>query len=62
MIRSSTADEFGNLTMSEEAIYGSVLAITQAVKAQPNPPGVVIARYSMLVGLSIPGMSMCQAR
>ncbi len=44
MIRGgSTADEFGNLTMSEEAIYGSVLAITQAVKAQPNP-GVVIAQ------------------
>ncbi|ADY01370.1 coenzyme A transferase [Vulcanisaeta moutnovskia 768-28] len=43
LIRGSTADEFGNLTMSEEAIYGSVLAITQAVKAQPNP-GVVIAQ------------------
>lgn len=24
----STVDEFGNLTMSEEAIYGSVLAMT----------------------------------
>jgi acyl CoA:acetate/3-ketoacid CoA transferase len=43
LIRGSTADEFGNLTMSEETIYGSVLAITQAVKAQPNP-GVVIAQ------------------
>ncbi len=39
----STADEFGNLTMSEEAIYGTVLAIAQAVKAQPKP-GVVIAQ------------------
>ncbi|GAB6945345.1 acyl CoA:acetate/3-ketoacid CoA transferase [Vulcanisaeta sp. JCM 14467] len=42
-IRGSTADEFGNLTMTDEAIYGSVLAITQAVKAQPNP-GIVIAQ------------------
>ncbi len=43
LIRGSATDEFGNLTMSEEAIYGSVLAIAQAVKAQPNP-GVVIAQ------------------
>ncbi|WP_243678642.1 hypothetical protein [Vulcanisaeta distributa] len=28
LIRGSTVDEFGNLTMSEEAIYGSVLAMT----------------------------------
>ncbi|WP_188603233.1 acyl CoA:acetate/3-ketoacid CoA transferase [Vulcanisaeta souniana] len=43
LIRGSATDEFGNLTMSEEAIYSSVLAITQAVKAQPNP-GTVIAQ------------------
>ncbi|MFB6470578.1 MAG: acyl CoA:acetate/3-ketoacid CoA transferase [Vulcanisaeta sp. AZ3] len=43
LIRGSTADELGNLSMAEEAIYGSVLAITQAVKAQPNP-GIVIAQ------------------
>ncbi len=43
LIRGSTADEYGNLSMSEEAIYGSVLAIAQAVKAQPNP-GLVIAQ------------------
>ncbi len=43
LIRGSTADEFGNLTMSEEAIYGTVLAIAQAVKAHPNP-GTVIAQ------------------
>ncbi|WP_143701295.1 acyl CoA:acetate/3-ketoacid CoA transferase [Vulcanisaeta thermophila] len=43
LIRGSTADEGGNLSMSEEAIYGSVLAMAQAVKAQPNP-GIVIAQ------------------
>ena len=48
LIRGSYADEFGNLTMIDEAIYGSVLAITQAVKAQPNP-GTVIAQVLYVV-------------
>ncbi len=43
LIRGSMADEAGNLSMNEEAIYGSVLAIAQAVKAQPNP-GKIIAQ------------------
>ena len=43
LIRGSTADELGNLSMEDEAIYGTVLAITQATKAMPNP-GTVIAQ------------------
>jgi len=43
LIRGSVADELGNLSMEDEAIYGTVLAITQATKAMPNP-GTVIAQ------------------
>ncbi|MEL9990312.1 MAG: CoA-transferase [Thermoproteus sp.] len=42
LIRATTADEMGNLSMEREAIYGSVLAIVQAVKAHPS--GLVIAQ------------------
>lgn len=43
MIRGTTADEMGNITMEKEGIFGTVLAIAQAAKAQPNP-GIVIAQ------------------
>ncbi len=53
LIRGSTADEIGNLTMEDEAMYGSVLSIAQAVKALPRKGTVVaqverIARYGSL--------------
>ncbi len=43
LIRGTTSDEIGNITMEKEGIFGTVLGITQAVKAQPNP-GIVIAQ------------------
>ncbi|MFN4046386.1 MAG: CoA-transferase, partial [Acidilobaceae archaeon] len=47
LIRGSTADELGNLSMEDEAIYGTVLGIAQAAKAMPNK-GVVIAQVLRL--------------
>lgn len=43
LIRGTTADEMGNITMEKEGIIGTVLAIAQAAKARPNP-GIVIAQ------------------
>lgn len=43
LIRGTTADEMGNIAMEKEGILGTVLAIAQAAKAQPNP-GTVIAQ------------------
>ncbi len=43
LIRGSTADEFGNLTLEDEGIKGTVLNIAQAVKARPDQ-GIVIAQ------------------
>ncbi|MCE4602175.1 MAG: acyl CoA:acetate/3-ketoacid CoA transferase [Desulfurococcales archaeon] len=53
LIRGSTADELGNLTMEDEAIYGTVLNIAQATKAYPKKGLVVaqvlrVARYGSL--------------
>jgi acyl CoA:acetate/3-ketoacid CoA transferase len=42
-IRATTADENGNLTMEDEGIRGTVLAIAQATKARPNQ-GTVFAQ------------------
>lgn len=47
LIRGSTADELGNLSMEDEAVYGTVLGIAQAAKAMPNK-GVVIAQVLRL--------------
>jgi len=47
LIRGTTADEIGNLTLEGESIIGTVLNIAQAVRAQPNP-GIVIAQVMRL--------------
>jgi len=43
LIRATTADENGNLSMEDEGIRGTVLAIAQATKARPNQ-GTVFAQ------------------
>ena len=43
LVRASTSDEKGNLTVEDEGITGSLLSIAQAVKAKPRS-GVVIAQ------------------
>lgn len=43
LIRGTTADPTGNLTMEDEGIRGTVLNIAQAVKARPGP-GIVVAQ------------------
>jgi acyl CoA:acetate/3-ketoacid CoA transferase len=47
MVRATTADENGNLSMEDEGIRGTVLAIAQATKARPNP-GTVFAQAKWL--------------
>jgi len=61
-IRGTTADELGNITMEKEGIFGTVLNIAQATKAQPNPGFVVaqverIARFGSLnpMEVQVPG-------
>jgi acyl CoA:acetate/3-ketoacid CoA transferase len=49
LIRATTADEMGNLSMEQEAIYGSVLSFVQAAKAHPG--GLVIAQVLRVVTL-----------
>lgn len=43
LIRASVADEWGNLSMEDEGVRTTVLNISQATKAHPNP-GQVIAQ------------------
>lgn len=47
LIRATTADEHGNLSMEDEGMRGTVLSIAQAAKARPNP-GVVAAQVRWL--------------
>jgi acyl CoA:acetate/3-ketoacid CoA transferase len=47
LIRATTADESGNLTMEDEGIRGTVLSIAQATKARPKP-GMVVAQVKRL--------------
>ncbi|MEM1596876.1 MAG: CoA-transferase [Pyrobaculum sp.] len=49
VVRATSADEIGNLSMEQEAVYGSVLSIVQAVKAHPG--GLVIAQVLRTVTL-----------
>lgn len=51
LIRATTADESGNLSMDEEGIRGTVLAIAQATKARPNQ-GTVFAQIRWLTKMS----------
>jgi len=47
LIRATTADENGNLSMEDEGIRGTVLGIAQATKARPNQ-GTVYAQVRRL--------------
>ena len=49
LIRATTADEIGNLSMEQKAIYGSVLSFVEAAKAHPG--GLVIAQVLRVVTL-----------
>jgi acyl CoA:acetate/3-ketoacid CoA transferase len=51
LIRATTADESGNLSMEDEGIRGTVLGISQATKARPHQ-GVVFAQIKRLVNAS----------
>jgi propionate CoA-transferase len=60
LIRATTADPFGNLSMEDEAIIGEVLPIAQAVR---NSGGVVLAQVKRLSdqpsvpqSVSVPGI------
>lgn len=46
LIRATSADPFGNLSMEEEAVVGDVLPIAQAVR---NSRGIVIAQVKRIV-------------
>ncbi|MEN2999771.1 MAG: CoA-transferase [Acidilobaceae archaeon] len=47
LVRGTTADEIGNLTMEDEAVYGTALNIVQAAKALPSK-GIAIAQVLRL--------------
>jgi propionate CoA-transferase len=47
LIRATTSDETGNLSMEDEAIKGTILNIAQAARARPKP-GVVIGQVRWL--------------
>src|SRR6476661_10121291 len=42
LVRGTTADENGNLSMEDEGIRGTVLGIAQATKARPNQGTVIV--------------------
>ena len=47
LIRATTADETGNISMEDEGTRGTVLSIAQATKAEPNK-GTVVAQVRWL--------------
>lgn len=51
LVRATTADESGNMTMEDEGIRGTVLAIAQATKARPNQ-GTVFAQTKKMAKAS----------
>lgn len=55
LIRATTADPFGNLSMEDEAVIGEVLPIAEAVR---NSWGVVIAQVKRLSDQPIPPQSV----
>ena len=53
-VRTTFADRYGNLTMDDEPIRGTVMAIAQATRARPEP-GVVVAQVKKYLGdVSVP--------
>lgn len=42
LVRGTSADSMGNITMEEELMRGTVQSIVQATKAQPNPGTVIM--------------------
>ncbi|MEZ0290711.1 MAG: malonate decarboxylase subunit alpha [Sulfolobales archaeon] len=52
LIRGSVADEMGNISLSDEAIRGTVLNIAQATKALPKK-GIVIAQVKWITKLGL---------
>lgn len=48
LIRATTADENGNLSMEDESIRGTVLSIAQATKARPKQ-GIVVAQVKRII-------------
>jgi propionate CoA-transferase len=53
-VRTTFADRYGNLTMDDEPIRGTVMAIAQATRSRPNP-GTVIAQVKKYLGdMSVP--------
>jgi len=51
LIRATTADPFGNLSMEEEAVIGDVLPIAQAVR---NTGGIVLAQVKRITDRPLP--------
>jgi len=61
LIRATTADEIGNLSMEQEAMYGSALSMVQATKAHPGSLVVAQVLRAVTLGEIHPSMSSCPA-
>ena len=56
LIRGTSADPYGNLSMEDEAVVGDVLAIAQAVR---NSGGIVLAQVKRLLDRPLPPIQVC---